>query len=695
MAKILETFKDRSLEIGPLADAPAGPWKHWKLARDAEGIAWLGFDKQGSSANTLNEETLGELNSVLNEIEQNPPKGLVLRSLKRSGFIAGADINQFRDSSADQVAANLTSAHGIVDRLDNLKIPTVAVIHGFCLGGGLEIALACDYRVAVDSARLGFPEVMLGLHPGLGGTVRLPHLINPVEAMTAMLTGRNLDARRSKRLGLVDAVTQERHVAGAVRDAVAGKLRLNRASTSVALMNLGPARTLLAKRMRTEAAKKAPEKHYPAPYALIDLWERHGGSKRTMQREEIASFGKLLATPTSQNLVRVFFLREKLKGNAGGKWPGERVHVIGAGTMGADIAAWCAWNGLTVTLADMKPEPLGAAMKRAARLYERRARGKTIAVRDALDRLIPDLKGEGARHADLIIEAVPEVLGLKQKIFAACEAVMKPDAVLATNTSSIPLEQLREGLKRPERFLGIHFFNPVPVLQLVEVVHHDKVAQDVVGLANSFLGAIDKLPVPIKSAPGFLVNRALMPYLVEALAMVDEGHKKEAIDHAAEDYGMPMGPIELADEVGLDICLHVADVLREQLPRPMPATPQWLRDMVAKGELGKKSGKGMYVWKDGKAQKAKVEEQPGPDFADRLILPMIDVLVTCLREGVVADEESIDGSMIFATGFAPFRGGPMNYARQRGIPDVVASLERLAAAHGDRFKPDPGWANLK
>jgi 3-hydroxyacyl-CoA dehydrogenase/enoyl-CoA hydratase/3-hydroxybutyryl-CoA epimerase len=511
MAKILDTFKDRELELGPLVGPASSSWQHWKLARDADGVAWLGFDKQNSGANTLNEETLGELNSILVELERDPPKGLVLRSLKRSGFIAGADINQFRDKSAADVAANLTNAHAIVDQLDNLKLPTVAVIHGFCLGGGLEIALACDYRIAIDSARLGFPEVMLGLHPGLGGTVRLPRLINPVEAMTAMLTGRNLDARRSKRLGLVDAVTQERHVAAAVKDAVAGKLRTNRASTSVALMNLGPARTMLARKMRSETAKKAPEKHYPAPYALIDLWEKHGGDRRTMQRQEVESFGRLLATPTSQNLVRVFFLREKLKGNAGGRWPGERVHVIGAGTMGADIAAWCAWNGLTVTLADMKSEPLGAAIKRATRLFQRRAHGKSIAVRDALDRLIPDLKGEGARHADLIIEAVPEVLGLKQKIFAACEAVMKPDAVLATNTSSIPLEQLREGLKRPERFLGIHFFNPVPVLQLVEVVHHDKVAQDVLASANSFLGRIDKLPVPIKSAPGFLVNRALMP----------------------------------------------------------------------------------------------------------------------------------------------------------------------------------------
>ena len=695
MAKILDTFADRWLELGPLKGAQPSLWKHWKLARDADGVAWLAIDKAGASANTLNAEVLAELNDALTEIERTPPKGLVIRSAKKSGFIAGADINQFKGSSGAEVAAGLSQAHAVIDRLDNLRCPTVAVIHGFCLGGGLEVALACDYRVAIDDARLGFPEVLLGLHPGLGGTFRLTRLINPIEAMTAMLTGRNLRARRAKSLGLVDAVTQERHVIGAVKAAVSGGLKTSRASTSVALFNSSPARAILAPRMRKEAAKKAPPQHYPAPYALIDLWQQHGGDAKAMQREEIASFGRLISTPTSQNLVRVFFLREKLKNNAGGKWPGQRVHVIGAGTMGADIAAWCAWNGLTVTLADMKSEPLGAAMKRASRLFQRRANNKTMDVRDALDRLIPDLKGEGARHADLIIEAVPEVLGLKQKIYAATEAVMKPDAILATNTSSIPLEQLREGLKRPEQFLGIHFFNPVPVLQLVEVVHHDKVAQHVVGLANSFLGAIDKLPVPVKSAPGFLVNRALMPYLVEALAMVNEGVKKELIDKAAEDYGMPMGPVELADEVGLDICVHVADVLREQLPRPMPETPQWLRDKVAKGELGKKTGKGLYDWNDGKAVKEAVTETPGPDFTDRLILPMLDVLVTCLREGVVADEESVDGSMIFATGFAPFRGGPMNYAHQRGVADVVASLERLAAVHGERFKPDPGWSAIK
>lgn len=691
---ILDTFKDRQLELGPLAGAPSEPWKHWRLARDGDGIAWLGIDRAGASANTLNAEVLTELDDVLSKIEADLPKGVVIRSTKRSGFIAGADINQFRDSSAADVAAGLTQAHAVIDRLDNLKIPTVAVIHGFCLGGGLEVALACKYRIATDDARLGFPEVMLGLHPGLGGTVRLPRLINPVEAMTAMLTGRNLRARRAKSLGLVDAVTQERHVAAAVKDAVNGKLKTNRASASVALFNLSPARSILAPRMRRETAKKAAQKNYPAPYALIDLWEKYGGDRRAMQREEIASFGRLLATPTSQNLVRVFFLREKLKGYAGGAWPGQRVHVIGAGTMGADIAAWCAWNGLTVTLADMKSEPLGNAIKRATTLYKRLSQ-KSIEVRDALDRLVPDLKGEGVRSADLVIEAVPEMLGLKQKIYAAAEARMRPDAILATNTSSIPLEQLREGLKRPERFVGIHFFNPVPRLQLVEVVSHDKVAADVLASANSFLGSIDKLPAPVKSEPGFLVNRALMPYLVEALVMVDEGIKKETIDRAAEDFGMPMGPIELADEVGLDICVHVADVLREQLPRPMPETPKWLREKVEKGELGKKTGKGLYDWKNGKVVKEADEGPPRTDLADRMILPMLDVSVSCLREQIVADADTLDAAMIFATGFAPFRGGPIHYAKTRGIADVKAALERLAQQYGARFNPDPGWASLE
>src|SRR6266540_155495 len=603
MGKVLDVLAPRNLELGPLAGSAAGqgPWKHWRLARDDDGVAWLVLDKAGASANTLSEDVLAELNDVLASLERNLPKGLVLRSAKPGGFIAGADIGEFRGmSDASVVEERLTKGNAIVDRLDRLAVPTAAVIHGYCLGGGLEIALACDFRIAVEDARLGFPEVMLGLHPGLGGTVRLPRLINPVEAMSMMLTGRNVRAGRARSLGLVDAVVPERHVKAAAQAAVSGKLKTRRGGVLTQLINTTPGRKLLAKRMRGETAKRATSEHYPAPYALIDLWETHGGDAAAMQKAEIASFAKLMVTDTSRNLVRVFFLRDKLKGMADGDFAGRRVHVIGAGAMGGDIAAWCAWHGFTVSLADMKPEPLAHAIERAADLYGKIGH-KRIDIRDALDRLIPDLAGEGVRTADLVIEAVPETLELKRKVYAAVEPKMRADAILATNTSSIPLQELRVGLRRPQRLVGVHFFNPVSRMQLVEVVSHDQVSADVLAKARAFLGRIDRLPAPVKSAPGFLVNRALTPYMLEAMMMLGEGYKRETVDAAAVSFGMPMGPVELADQVGLDICLHVAETLKASLDRPMPDVSHWLRNKVDKGELGLKTGKGFYEWKDGKA----------------------------------------------------------------------------------------------
>jgi 3-hydroxyacyl-CoA dehydrogenase/enoyl-CoA hydratase/3-hydroxybutyryl-CoA epimerase len=698
---VLSVLGKRDLELGPFAVDTArqdgAPWVNWRLRTNEDGISWLLFDKKGASANTLSADVLTEFDAVLEKLERDRPRGLVIRSAKPSGFIAGADIAQFPGvTDPAPIEALLSRGHAILDRLDRLPLPTVAVIHGYCLGGGLEVALACDYRIAVDDASFGFPEVLLGLHPGLGGTVRLPRLINPVQAMTMMLTGKTERARAAKALGLVDTVTQERHVSDAVKSAVAGDWIVAKQSLLGRLLNTGPARSLLASRMRNEAAKRAPRAHYPAPYALIDLWVAHGGNRDAMQKTEVSSFAKLLVTDTAQNLVRVFYLRENLKSLADGKWDGRRVHVIGAGAMGGDIAAWCAWHGFVVSLGDTKAEPIAGAIKRAADLYGKIGRDNRRRVRDSLDRLIPDLTGQGAATADLIIEAVPEILDLKRKIFSSIEPKMKAGAILASNTSSIPLEQLREGLARPERFLGIHFFNPVSRMQLVEVVSHDKVADSVLAEARAFLGRVDRLPAPVKSAPGFLVNRALTPYLLEALVMLDAGMKKETIDQAAEDFGMPMGPIELADEVGLDICLHVAEMLRGSLNREMPDPPQWLKDKVAKGELGKKTGKGLYDWKDDHAVKSGGEgAAPPPDTVDRLILPMLDVCVTCLREGVVADEKIIDGAMIFATGFAPFRGGPMHYARTRGAADVRDTLKRLAEKYGPRFQPDPGWDNLK
>lgn len=699
----MDVLGERVLELGPRPE-PGRPYHDFRLTRDADGVAWLLFDRADSSANTLSAEVIEGLDRVLAELETNRPTGLVIRSAKTSGFIAGADVNEFRGAADPrQVEEAIGRAHAVIDRLEALRVPTLAVIHGFCLGGGLEVALACQMRIAISDARFGFPEVMLGLHPGLGGTARFTELVNPMQAMTLMLTGRTVDARRAKALGLVDAVCEERHVRNAVKDAMSGKLRRAKKSPLVTLLNLGPVRRLLAGRMRAEAEKAAPHEHYPAPDALIDLWERHGGDKAAMLAAEKTSFAYLMVTPTAQNLIRVFFLREQMKKLAGSGNRIEHVHVIGAGAMGGDIAAWCAGQDLRVTLADMKAEPIAKAMKRAADLFGKILRKRTAA-RDALDRLIPDMVGEGVRGADLVIEAVPEKLELKQKVYASIEPKMKPGAILATNTSSIPLQDLRTTLQRPERLLGLHFFNPVSRLQLVEVVSHDGTDAQLHKQALAFVGAIDRLPLPVKSSPGFLVNRALTPYMLEAMVMLDEGIDQTLIDAAAKKFGMPMGPIELADQVGLDICLDVGDMLRSKFGDALPPTPAWLREKVARGELGRKTGKGFYTWKDGKPEAplgappqgaAPQPAEPTPEMIDRLVLPMSNVCVACLREGIVDNADVVDGAMIFGTGYAPFRGGPLNYARTRGPENVAATLRALAQKFGGRFAPDPGWETFK
>jgi len=696
-SRIMDVLGDRVLELGPKPDA-SGPYRNFKLTRDADGLAWLLFDREGASANTLSADMIEELDKILTELESTRPAGLVIRSAKTSGFIAGADVNEFRGATdARAVETAIGRAHAVIDRLEALRIPTVSVIHGFCLGGGLEVALACQSRIAISGARFGFPEVMLGLHPGLGGTARFTRLVNPMQAMTLMLTGKTIDARKAKALGLVDAVTEERHVRNAVKDAVFGRLKRARPGVLNEILNSAPLRGLLGWRMRSEAGKAAPREHYPAPYALIDLWEKHGGDRAAMLAAEKTSFANLMVTPAAQNLIRVFFLREQMKKLAGSGNTINHVHVIGAGAMGGDIAAWCANQDMHVTLADMKPEPIAGAIKRASDLFGKIMHKRTD-VRDALDRLVPDLDGEGVRNADLIIEAVPEKLDLKQKVYAGLEPNMKPGAILATNTSSIPLQDLRATLQKPERLVGLHFFNPVSRLQLVEVVSHDGTDPQILKAALAFVGAIDRLPLPVKSSPGFLVNRALTPYMLEAMMMLDEKIDKRTIDAAAEKFGMPMGPIELADQVGLDICLAVGDMLRTKFGDQLPPTPAWLRDKVAGGELGRKTGKGFYSWKDGKADKGSAlssSSEPTPEMIDRLVLPMSNVCVACLREGIVDSADMIDGAMIFGTGYAPFRGGPLNYARSRGVQNVTATLYALAVRFGDRFRPDAGWHDFK
>ncbi|GAB5500732.1 MAG: 3-hydroxyacyl-CoA dehydrogenase NAD-binding domain-containing protein [Pseudohongiellaceae bacterium] len=682
-------------------------YRHWHTEQDEQGVLWLYFDKADSSTNTLDAEVLEEFGRIIESAPGESTKAVVLRSLKAGGFCAGADIGQFTDFSEEQGRELLQEGHRILDQLEKLRLPTVAVVHGHCLGGGLELALACDLRIGLaGKLEMGFPEIQLGLHPGLGGTFRLTELVDPLAAMTMMLTGKSSYDKQNLSRGLVDVLVPERHLHNAVSAALAGKLKKRQLSLRGRLMTKAPVRKLAAARMRSETGKRAPAEHYPAPYRLIDLWENHGGERKAMQRAEIDSFISLLGTDTSRNLVRVFFLREGLKQAARGTTNINHVHVIGAGAMGGDIAAWCALQGFRVTLSDVDNKPIARAIKSVGELCRSKHRSN-IETRDTYDRLIPDPKGQGIALADLVIEAAPENPELKQKIFADVEPQLKQGAILASNTSSIPLNTLASYLKNPKRLVGIHFFNPVPKMLIVEVVSHKKIDRRIRDQAMTFTNAIGKLPVAVQSYPGFLVNRALTPYLLEAIMLLDEGVDKQRIDQAALDFGMPMGPVELADQVGLDICLHVADVLRDSLDTPMPEVPKWLQEKVDRGNLGRKSGQGFYKWKNGKAQKNSGDDDSdlgsngvsGPTdsktLQDRLLLPMLNACVECHRQKVVASLDDLDAAMIFATGFAPFRGGPMHYARTRGVDRIVATLEQLQEDHGARFKPDPGWQDLQ
>lgn len=675
----------RKLELGPAADQAAHPWRR----AEADGIAWLVLDCEASPVNTVTEEVLTGLDAALRDLAEAPPRGVVIRSAKPGGFAAGADIDSFDRISGEGAVDLLERGHAVLDRLEALPCPTVAVIHGAALGAGFEIALACDHRIAIEGATFAFPEVKLGLHPGLGGTFRLTGLIDPVQAMTLMLTGKTAHDQKAKRLGIVDLITPERHVRAAVEAVIAGKVDPPSRGLKARAFALEKARSLAAGRMRTEAEKKAPPAHFPAPHALIDLWEAHGDDRDAMQRAEIASFAKLLDSETSRNLRRVFFLRQDLKQDGRGDDRIAHVHVIGAGEMGAAIAGWAAIRGKHVSLGDVSPEALARAIRQVARIC-RDSHLDGIETRDALDRLMPDPKGYGYARADLVIEAVPEDRDLKARIHREAAARMKPGAILATNTSSLPLAELARALPDPARFAGLHFFNPVPKMQLVEVIGHDATDPEVMDRLAAFCGAIDRLPATLRDYPGFLVNRALVPYLIEAMVLMDEGVPKEVVDRAALDFGMPMGPVVLADQVGLDICLDVAESLKSALEKPIPEISPRLREKVKAGETGKKAGRGFYDWSQGTPRPETAQTGP-EDLQDRLILPMLDACMECLRKGVARDAEQVDGAMIFATGFAPFRGGPMHYARTRGVDEVRARLEELADRHGDRFRPDPGW----
>ncbi|HKU15284.1 MAG TPA: 3-hydroxyacyl-CoA dehydrogenase NAD-binding domain-containing protein [Steroidobacteraceae bacterium] len=676
------------------ASVAARQLTHWRLATDADGVAWLALDKAGTSTNSLSREVMEELDVLLTELVRSLPKALVVASAKR-GFIAGADIKEFLGiRSPDQAYELIRRGQQVLDKLAAFPRPTVACINGFALGGGLEVALACRYRVLVDdpAATLGFPEVQLGAHPGFGGTVRAVHLAGPLGAMDLMLTGRPIRPKQALALGLVDRLAPAGQLETVTKQVALQPPPARGPKLVHRLLNLAPVRMLVAGQMRSQVARRARPDHYPAPYAMIELWQRFGGKGARAYEAEARSMAQLLCTPTSRNLVRVFFLQDRLKsaGKAGGE-PVRHVHVVGAGVMGGDIASWCAARGLTVTLQDRAEQYVAPALARARKFFEKRYPDQ--AKRDeVLARLSGDVEGRGVAQADVVIEAIFEDLNAKRELYARLEPQLKPTAVLATNTSSIVLEQLAQNLAAPDRLIGLHFFNPVARMPLIEVIHAERTQPQKVHAGLAFARQIDKLAIACRSSPGFLVNRVLMPYLSEAVRAAEEGIPLALIDRAAEDFGMPMGPIELADVVGLDVVMSVGKVFFQSGAE----VPHVLSIRYEQKKFGKKSGEGFYVWHDDKPHKPPTAGHAVPaDLQDRLMLPLINEAVAVLRERIVEDADLIDAGVIFGAGFAPFRGGPLQYARTRGVDEIVARLEELRSVHGERFAPDAGWQLLR
>jgi 3-hydroxyacyl-CoA dehydrogenase / enoyl-CoA hydratase / 3-hydroxybutyryl-CoA epimerase len=650
----------------------------WRFAIDFEGIAWAVIDRKGESMNSLGRRPTEELGEIVKAVEaaaaSGEVKGLVIMSAKDRSFIAGADIREFESfDTEDKIKDVVKQTLELFDRIDRLPVIVVAAIHGYCLGGGLELALACDWRIAdrEEATRLGFPEVKLGIFPGLNGTVRSIALAGPTDAMTAMLTGKMLRPSAAKAMGLVDQLVPTHHnLRWAARKAVLQKRVSKGAPWWKKLMLKQPMRGMLAKQMREKTAAKVREEHYPAPFRLIELFEHYGDDPASMRVAETEMFTPLMASEASRNLRRVFKLSEMLKDDApkDGFKP-RRVHVIGAGTMGGDIAAWCVVQGMQASLQDLDEAQIAKALARAKSLFKRHLRTK-LAIDAAVARLIADPKGKYVKHADVVIEAIVERLDVKQKLFAELEKQVKPGAVLATNTSSLKLEDIARPLADPGRLVGVHFFNPVAQLPLVEVVRGAQTRQEEVRKACAFVTAISKLPLIVKDGAGFLVNRVLAPYLMEAVRRYQLGEPREKIDEAAMKFGMPMGPLELMDLVGLDIANHVGQELNLA-----PETDNVLASLVRQGKLGKKTGEGFYLWIEGKPKReeATYDQAELERLGRDLVKPMLDEAERALADQVVADADHVDAGVIFGTGFAPFRGGPLHYRRSEKAAEAATA----------------------
>lgn len=668
------------------------------------GIAFLTFDRPSSAANIFDQATFEQLNTFLDQVQNDASvRGLVIVSAKPKIFIAGADLTGFsKDPSPESLAKLIEQGQRTFDRIATLKFPTVAAIHGVALGGGLEIALACDYRIAsLDSAtKVGLPETTLGIIPAWGGCTRLPRLVGLPAALEVILSGRQYPTKQALKLGLIDDSTHRERLEGlAIKKIVESQGR--KRVTKTHFSNIGPLATIIADRAKKKTIEKT-RGHYPAPLKALEVVVNGLKSPTAASFEnEKKAFIELAKGEVAQNLIRVFFLQERAKkltvGDLKPEVKPKRALVVGAGLMGSGIAQWLSARGLNVVLKDIGPEPLGKGLQAIDRVYRDAVKRKILSEVDAragFDRILPVYEDVPLTNIDLAIEAAVEKLDLKKQIFSALEPKIPNVLLIASNTSGLSIDAISEGMAHPEKVVGAHFFNPVHRMQLVEVVRGSRTSETVLAMAIQFVKSIGKLPALVQDSPGFLVNRILLPYMVEAIRIFSEGHSVEAIDRTMLDFGMPMGPLRLNDEVGLDVSQHVGSDLAARVSH-LPPLNDVLPRMIEKGWLGKKSGAGFYVYRDRSETPNPELKELQPSFhptnadqlSDRLVFIMVNEAARVLEEKVVTNPEDVDFGMIMGTGWAPFRGGPLKYADSVGISTVVSRLNHLAGKFGEHFKP--------
>jgi len=689
------------------------------LEAGSDRLATLTFDSPDRRVNVFTRAALEELERVIQELGQRKDiDALVLLSGKEGSFIAGADIEEIaRVTDPVEAEAGSRVGHRLFSAWESLPFPTVAAIRGICLGGGLELSLASTYRVASDSpaTRMGLPEVRLGILPGWGGSTRLPRLIGIAESLDLILTGKNVAGRKALKLGLIDALIPDALFLDHVRDFArerAGRPRKDKGTLDIkeVLLEKNP---LGRKVLFDQARKKTLEEtrgHYPAPLRAIEV-VRIGieDGMRAGFDAEARALAELATSRISKNLVHVFRMTEDAKRERGLPLAEgteaktiRSAAVLGAGTMGGGIAQLAAnETDVPVRMKDINNDALAAGMAHASGLFERMVKRYRLTAPEARRKMAllhPTLDFSGFARADIVIEAVVERMDVKQQVFAETAQHVPEDCVLASNTSSLSIQGIGSKTPRQERVVGMHFFNPVHKMPLVEVIAAEASAPWAVNTVFEYTRKLGKTPVLVKDTPGFLVNRLLMFYSAEAMWLLDEGYRIEDLDRSMTDWGMPVGPMVLSDEVGIDVSTKVAHILLEAFGDRL-TLPPWLDRMPENKRLGVKSQSGFYRY-EGRERKEpdpavysllglhpKVENPDPGLIADRMVLPMVNEAARCLEEGVVRSASELDLALIFGTGFPPFRGGLCRWADQEGLGRILATLERFESAVGDRFGP--------